>query len=85
MRSKWFAEHGLVAHPSNLILLNNLAVALINLGDYTEAGRALNKLSECDRLPRIMSSYWQRAVYLSTAPAALNVGDRCTWMHLLGL
>ena len=42
-KSRWFAERGLVAHPSNLVLLNNLAVALINLGDYTEAEKALTK------------------------------------------
>lgn len=48
-KSRWFAEYGLVAHPSNLVLLNNLAVALINLGDYTEAHKALTK---AERVPK---------------------------------
>ena len=58
--SKWFAEQGLVAHPSNLILLNNLAVALINLREFTEAAEALTKAD------RVQQTARDRVVLLAT-------------------
>ena len=44
-RSELFANHGLIANPSNFALLNNLAFALINSGKINEAE---NKLSQID-------------------------------------
>ena len=41
--SKWFASLGLIANPSNFVLLNNLAFALINLGEMVEANEALTR------------------------------------------
>ena len=43
--SKRFAEHGLRANPYDSTLLNNLAFALINLGDTDKAESTLSKIS----------------------------------------
>ena len=59
-KSEWFAKQGLVAHPSNLILLNNLAVALINLGNFTGADEALT------RAERVQQSARDRVVLQAT-------------------
>ena len=46
--STWFAEQGLRANPSDFMLMNNLAFALINrgdIGDIEEAGQVLSRAS----------------------------------------
>ena len=46
LTSKEFALRGLDANPTNTILLNNLAFALINLGDIDGAKDALSKINQ---------------------------------------
>ena len=43
--SEWFAARGLVADPSNFMLLNNLAFARIHLGDMKGAREVLSKIN----------------------------------------
>lgn len=45
-RSRHFAEAGLVTHPDNPVLLNNLAVALANLGELELATQNLDKAAQ---------------------------------------
>ena len=42
-KSKMFAEQGLIANPSDFTLLNNLAFALMNLGDIKKGEEVLSK------------------------------------------
>lgn len=58
--SKWFANLGLIPNPSNSMLLNNLAFALIGLGDIEEAKRTLSRAS------RLQLSYRDQAILQAT-------------------
>ncbi len=43
--AKQFAENGLIANPDDFLLLNNLAVALINLNEFDEAQTRLSQIN----------------------------------------
>ena len=45
-KSESFANHGLIANPSNFTLLNNLAFALINSGKLDEAMKRLSQIDD---------------------------------------
>lgn len=53
-KAQEFAQAGLVTHPGEPLLLNNLAVSLVDLGDLTAAREALAKVANCSANSKTM-------------------------------
>lgn len=56
-RAANFARQGLKTHPNDFLLLNNLAVALANMGQTEDAEKELQKVSPTDREGEYKATY----------------------------
>ncbi|MEZ5220267.1 MAG: tetratricopeptide repeat protein [Ilumatobacteraceae bacterium] len=83
------ARSGLTAQPSHPMLLNNLAYALVEDGQFTAASEALSRVPEADGVGRVPPTATRgllafrtgsvqlgRALYTEAIAAAAKIGDR---------